>query len=60
MITAGFQCASCGSWNECFVDPSAGTKQNYIEDCRVCCKPNALNISWDLSSGEYTIKAELE
>ena len=32
----------------------------YVEDCQVCCKPNILQVSWDMSAGEYTISAELE
>jgi len=59
-MTLGFQCAGCGEWNETVVDPSAGMKQTYIEDCQVCCKPNVLHIEWDKSVGEYTISAELE
>jgi hypothetical protein len=42
------------------VDSSAGTRQEYIEDCQVCCKPNLLRVSWDMSAAEYTISAELE
>jgi hypothetical protein len=42
------------------VDSSAGSKQNYIEDCQVCCKPNVLHVSWDMSAAEYVIYAELE
>jgi len=52
-MTSGFQCAGCGEWHETVVDPTAGTKQTYIEDCQVCFKPNVL-------AGEYTISAELE
>ena len=59
-MNAGFQCAGCGEWNETSVDSSAGTHQEYVEDCQVCCKPNFLHVSWDLSAGEYTISAELE
>jgi len=58
-MTSGFQCAGCGEWNETVADPSAGTKQNYVEDCQVCCKPNVLHVEWDKSAGEYTISAEL-
>jgi hypothetical protein len=55
---AGFQCAGCGEWNETVVDESGGSRQFYVEDCQVCCKPNALSIRWD---GEgYLIHAELE
>ncbi|MBZ5522496.1 MAG: CPXCG motif-containing cysteine-rich protein, partial [Acidobacteriia bacterium] len=28
--------------------------------CQVCCKPNVLHITWDMSAAEYTISAELE
>lgn len=42
------------------MDASAGTRQTYVEDCQVCCKPNVLQVMWDASSGEYTISAELE
>jgi hypothetical protein len=43
---AGFQCAACGEWNETSVDETAGTRQSYVEDCQVCCKPNVLRVSW--------------
>jgi len=59
-MNAGFQCAGCGEWNETQVDPSAGMRQHYVEDCQTCCKPNLLHVEWDMSSGEYTISAELE
>ena len=59
-MISGFQCAGCGEWNETTVDTSAGSKQSYVEDCQVCCKPNVLHVSWDANSGEYVIRAELE
>ncbi|WP_238525661.1 MULTISPECIES: CPXCG motif-containing cysteine-rich protein [Acidobacterium] len=58
IYSAGFQCAGCGEWNETQVDPTGGSRQSYVEDCQVCCKPNVLDVRWD---GEaYTIRAELE
>jgi len=59
-VESGFQCAGCGEWNVTTVDASGGSKQSYVEDCQVCCKPNVLNVSWDMSAAEYTIYAELE
>ncbi len=59
-MLSGFQCAGCGEWNETQVDSSAGTRQSYVEDCQICCKPNVLRIEWDMSAGEYLISAELE
>jgi hypothetical protein len=59
-VQSGFQCASCGEWNETTVDESAGRRQSYVEDCQVCCKPNVLRIEYDNSSGEFFITTELE
>jgi len=59
-MESGFQCASCGEWNETSVDESAGSHQSYVEDCQVCCKPNVLRVEYDRSSGEFMISAVLE
>jgi cysteine-rich CPXCG protein len=59
-MKSGFQCASCGEWNETSVDESAGRRQSYVEDCQVCCKPNVLRVEYDVSSQEFFIVAELE
>ncbi len=54
-MESGFQCASCGEWNETSVDESAGRRQSYVEDCQVCCKPNVLRVEYDVSSAEFFI-----
>ena len=59
-MTSGFQCAGCGEWNETSIDQSAGSKQSYVEDCQICCKPNVLQVWWDNDLGEFLITAELE
>jgi len=59
-VLAGFQCAGCGEWNETAVDENAGSRQTYIEDCQVCCKPNVLRVEYDRASGEFVIGAKLE
>jgi hypothetical protein len=59
-MDCGYICGGCGEWNETTVDESAGSRQQYVEDCQVCCKPNVLRISWDLSANEFVIDAELE
>jgi hypothetical protein len=53
-----YQCAGCGQWNETTVDPSGGRRQEYVEDCQVCCKPNLLRAEW--ADGEWRVSAELE
>jgi transposase-like protein len=32
-------CPYCGEPNEIALDPAGGAKQDYIEDCQVCCQP---------------------
>ena len=59
-VESGFQCASCGEWNDTSVDESAGRRQSYVEDCQVCCKPNLLRVEYDSSSQDFFITAELE
>lgn len=61
MIEAEFHCAYCGQVNETTVDPSAGRRQSYVEDCQSCCQPNVLQI--EVESGEFpeaTIEATAE
>lgn len=47
IVTYG--CAFCGEQNDVLVDPSAGRRQTFTEDCVVCCRPNLviLSIEWD-------------
>jgi cysteine-rich CPXCG protein len=59
-MVSGYVCAGCGEWNETSVDESAGSRQRYVEDCQVCCKPNVLRVSWDADADEFVIDAELE
>jgi cysteine-rich CPXCG protein len=59
-MLSGYVCAGCGEWNETTVDESAGSRQRYVEDCQVCCKPNLLRLSWDTGPREFVIDAELE
>ena len=59
-MDSGFQCAGCGEWNNTTVDPSAGRRQEYVEDCQVCCKANVLRVYYDDAEHEYVITSELE
>jgi hypothetical protein len=42
-----YACAFCGEENETFVDPTAGDRQTYTEDCVVCCRPNLITLILD-------------
>jgi hypothetical protein len=60
LAEAAFQCAGCAQWNETYVDESAGARQQYVEDCQVCCKPNVLDVRWSAAEETCVIHAELE
>lgn len=60
MTSIIYTCAYCGEPNETFVDESGGAKQNYTEDCNVCCRPNVLRIAIDDVSGDVSIENEFE
>jgi hypothetical protein len=59
-VMAEYTCAFCGEVNETLVDPTAGQKQLYVEDCSVCCHPNVLNVSIGYSPSAVVIHAEME
>ena len=42
MNTQTVRCPYCGEWLEVFIDPSV-RRQEYIEDCQVCCRPITLD-----------------
>ena len=45
MLSPLVQCPYCGEEIEFFVDP--GTVGSYVEDCEVCCRPWAVQVSRD-------------
>ena len=44
---ASHQCDPCGEEIVVPIDLSAGTSQEYVEDCPVCCRPNVIHIEID-------------
>ena len=44
---AVYPCPTCWESIEITVDMSAGSEQQYVEDCPVCCRPNVLRVSID-------------
>ncbi len=40
-------CQYCGVLNTVWLDFTAGEKQDFIEDCRICCRPNRIIITVD-------------
>ena len=53
-------CASCGELNETDFELEGGLRQTYVEDCRVCCRPNLIDIRVDPGSLAIALSNELE
>ena len=41
---ATYICDSCGEEIVTSMDLSAGARQQYVEDCPVCCRPNVIHV----------------
>jgi len=42
---ASYICDGCGEQIVIPIDVSAGSEQQYVEDCPVCCRPNVIRVS---------------
>ncbi len=58
MIEASYICGSCGEEIVIPIDPSAGSNQEYVEDCPVCCRANVIHVKID--DDEASVWAEAE
>lgn len=56
---AEYICDACGEVIVIPIDASAGSSQDYVEDCPVCCHPNEIHIDLDVG-GEPTVTARAE
>jgi hypothetical protein len=55
--TMDYICPHCGESIQLPVDPTAGEDQHFIEDCPVCCNPNAIWLTLD-AAGFASAQAE--
>ena len=52
-------CDSCGEEIVIPVDSTAGSRQEYVEDCPVCCRANVIHI--EIDQGQVVnVRAEAE
>ncbi len=56
---APYWCAFCGEENEVRVDYSSARRQRFTEDCAVCCRPNAIELTLE-NDGSVSVEAEQE
>lgn len=56
---ASYLCDSCGEEIVIPLDPTAGSHQQYVEDCPVCCHPNVIRVEYE-AVGTPRVWAESE
>ena len=51
-------CPCCGELVEIALDPGSGSRQEYVEDCEVCCRPWEVSVTYaDDGSAEVSVAA---
>ena len=56
---ATYICDSCSEEIVIPLDLSAGERQQYVEDCPVCCHPNVITVEFD-EDGDVRVWSESE
>ena len=51
-------CPHCGEPTDTFPDEDGGERQDYVEDCAVCCRPIRFAARYDEQSGEFVVDAQ--
>jgi hypothetical protein len=51
-------CPFCGEPDEIYVDLGGGTRQEYVEDCAVCCRPRVVHVEPAGDPGEVEVWLE--
>jgi hypothetical protein len=53
-------CACCGESNEAWIETRAGSKQTFVEDCRVCCRPNVITATFNSFAHRFDLSVYQE
>ncbi len=56
---ASYTCDACGEEIVITTDTAAGSTQEYVEDCPVCCRANVIHVELD-HAGEAKVWAKAE
>jgi len=51
-------CPYCGEQVEVSLDPAGGRRQEYVEDCEVCCNPWRVRVRYDPGTGRAQVEIE--
>ena len=52
-------CPYCGELNQISLDPGGGPRQEYVEDCQICCQPWRVSVTY-LPDGTADVSVEAE
>lgn len=52
-------CPYCGELNQISLDPGGGPRQDYVEDCQICCQPWRVSVTY-LPDGTADVSVEAE
>lgn len=55
-----YTCPSCFEENAVGVDPTAGRRQRFVEDCPVCCRPLVFDVVVDVEGDPIIERVERE
>ena len=55
-----WSCACCGEINEVLIERPAGERQEFVEDCPVCCRPNVITAVYNEYRGSYDLSTYQE
>ena len=59
--SADASCPYCGEWVTLQLDPGSGSRQRYIEDCPVCCRPWTVLVAYQADgSADIELRGEDE
>jgi hypothetical protein len=53
-------CPHCGEPTDTAVDPGAGERQEYVEDCVVCCRPIRFFATYSEEDADFRVEARAE
>jgi hypothetical protein len=57
---AAYTCPACFEPNYVAVDPCGGRKQQFVEDCPVCCRPLVFITEFDRDGDAFVVSVENE
>ena len=55
-----YRCACCGEENEVFVERGIADRQQFVEDCAICCRPMVITARCNPDTGSFDLEIHQE